>query len=133
MIRKALQAFRNRTGIDFAFWFLSGAAHIAGGMFLGAVLLSMADASPVGAEGLSSDWGKIGTMIAGLFGVYVALEHRITKLEATSQSERKESTAEIKLWVQNVIQEKWQELRETVIGHGHRLGAVERQQERDAK
>ena len=126
MIRKALQALRNRTGAVFAFWLVSGILHIAGGMFLGAVVTSMAGASPLDGSSWGADWSKIATLLVGLVGVYIALERRLTTLETSGTLQREKHAAELKLWVQDELRA----MRDTLTGHTHRIDAVERHQDR---
>jgi hypothetical protein len=126
MIRKALLAFRRRDIPASFLWLLSGVLHIGLGMFLSAVLLSSADASPLAGASWDTDWSKILTLLVGLVGVYVALERRLTALETAGTAQNNERATELKLWVQGELRE----MRDTIIGHTHRIDAVERQRDR---
>ena len=129
MIRRALLAIRESRISAACFWLASGVSHIAAGMFLGAVLTSTAGASPMSAGGLDADWSKIVTLLGGLIAVYVALEKRLTSLEVASSAQRDLHAAQLREWVGTQLQA----LRDTLVGHGHRIDGIERQQERDAK
>lgn len=129
MIRRALIAFRESRTFTGMFWTCSGVAHIAAGMFLGTVLVSSAGASPLSNEGLSADWSKILTLLGGLIAVYVALERRISSLELTGTAQRELHAAQLREWVGTQLQA----LRDTLVGHGHRIDGIERQQERDSR
>lgn len=90
MLLRALQALWQRDWVRAIPGAVLACVLISIGMFLGAVLTSAAGASPLTGPTLDADWSKIATLLAGLVGLYVAVEKRLTTLGESAKTQASE-------------------------------------------
>lgn len=87
MLIRAISAAMRRDWVRAIPGAILGSTLIMVGMGLMAVLLASANASPLIPGQIDTDWPKILTLLAGLVGVYVAIDRRITRLEEAASAQ----------------------------------------------